>query len=51
MNFVEEAALHGLIQIASQIGRCNHDTVIKTFHLLEDDVLDAVFGLVNSTFD
>ena len=46
LNFVEEAAVEGIVQRAGQIGRGYHDS-LKIFHFLQDDVLHGVFHLIH----
>lgn len=45
LDFVEEAALEGSVEVLCQIGGGYHDAV-ELFHLLQDDVLNGVLHLV-----
>ena len=47
LDFVEEAALKGAVQVLRQVRAGNHDAV-QRLHLLQDDVLDGVLHLIDS---
>ena len=48
-DLVEEASLEGRVEVLGQVGRGDQDPV-QGFHLLQDDVLDAVLHLVDGVF-
>ena len=47
LDFIEETSLKGAVQIGGEVCRCDEDTV-QVFHLLQDDVLDGIFHLVQT---
>ena len=47
LDFIEEAALEGAVQVLRQVRGGNHDAV-QRLHLLQDDVLDGVLHLIYS---